>query len=570
MMTVKKETLLLISVISIGFILRVWGIDFGLPHQFHQDEPIIVNHALAYGAGDLNPHFFIVPPLTSYILFFCYGIYYVLLSLLGAIKGTEAFAISFFKDPTPFYLIGRFVAGIIPSLISVYLTYKLASKYFSRRAAVYASCVVSLAFLNVVNGHYIYTDNLLVMFILASYLMLANLTRTPARRYYCLAAVFTGIAIATKYTAGLLIVPFFIAHITGANRQGMKRAGLNLNVFIFMIIMTLSFIICNPFSLCDWRFFILSISERIGGSYQGVTHHISHSLFEGLGSIAVILAILGLAITLVKRFREGLFIVSFPFVFYLHLILESQLYSRYALTVIPFLSVGLGFLVFDYLYPKMKSKGLQLMIVATSIIIIMPTFIKSVKADMLFARKDTRTEAAEWIMDNLPAGARVAFDNSSFKPQIKQTMAQLEEKRVILDKQPELKQLKSRKLDLQIKALEGEVAYEVYYLSEGDETAGQFLSIWPVIGPTLGELKKYRIEYAVFNNMTKSEEISRLRLEIAKRYKPAAVFSPYKEDSFRRPYDEVETTCLPIKTKELFSRTRPGPSIIIYRLDRKV
>src|SRR3989344_5891622 len=50
-----------------GFKLRIWGLNFGLPYQFHQDEPIVVNHALAYGAGDLNPHFFIIPPLASYI-----------------------------------------------------------------------------------------------------------------------------------------------------------------------------------------------------------------------------------------------------------------------------------------------------------------------------------------------------------------------------------------------------------------------------------------------------------------------------------------------------------------------
>ena len=69
-----KKTLFMI--ILLGAVLRLWGISFGLPYQFHQDEPIIVNHALAYGTGDFNPHFFIIPPLTSYILFFFYGIYF--------------------------------------------------------------------------------------------------------------------------------------------------------------------------------------------------------------------------------------------------------------------------------------------------------------------------------------------------------------------------------------------------------------------------------------------------------------------------------------------------------------
>ena len=75
-----------------GFLLRVWGIAFGLPFLYHADEPIIVNHALAFGAGDLNPHFFKIPPLVSYLLFACYGIYY----LVGGFHGITQFQNLFF------------------------------------------------------------------------------------------------------------------------------------------------------------------------------------------------------------------------------------------------------------------------------------------------------------------------------------------------------------------------------------------------------------------------------------------------------------------------------------------
>ncbi|MEA3488885.1 MAG: hypothetical protein U9R44_00880, partial [Candidatus Omnitrophota bacterium] len=71
---VKKGPALIAAVILAGILLRVWGLGFGLPFQLHNDEPIIVNHAVAYGTGDLNPHFFIIPPLCSYLLFMCYGV----------------------------------------------------------------------------------------------------------------------------------------------------------------------------------------------------------------------------------------------------------------------------------------------------------------------------------------------------------------------------------------------------------------------------------------------------------------------------------------------------------------
>ena len=101
-----KQHYLIIIIIILGFVLRIWGINFGLPHQLHQDEPIVVNHALAYGTGDLNPHFFKIPPLASYILFLLYGCYSIIGKIIGVFNGMDDFALSFFKDPSVFYIIG--------------------------------------------------------------------------------------------------------------------------------------------------------------------------------------------------------------------------------------------------------------------------------------------------------------------------------------------------------------------------------------------------------------------------------------------------------------------------------
>ena len=111
-----KKHYLIIIIIILGCILRIWGINFGLPLLFHQDEPIVVNHAVAYGSGDLNPHFFIIPPFCSYLLFISYGAYFLLGKIFGVFGGVNDFALKFFTDPSSFYLIARVILGFMPGM----------------------------------------------------------------------------------------------------------------------------------------------------------------------------------------------------------------------------------------------------------------------------------------------------------------------------------------------------------------------------------------------------------------------------------------------------------------------
>ncbi len=105
-------------VIAAALLLRVIGIGFGLPAAYHQDEPIVVNHALAYAGGDFNPHFFKIPPLVSYLLFGVYGFTYVLLCFFTGAT-TEQFGALYFRDPTLFLCwVGVFLArSSVPYLL---------------------------------------------------------------------------------------------------------------------------------------------------------------------------------------------------------------------------------------------------------------------------------------------------------------------------------------------------------------------------------------------------------------------------------------------------------------------
>lgn len=559
----KRHYMILIIMI-IGLILRVWGINFGLPYKFHQDEPIIVNHALAYGTGDLNPHFFIIPPLASYILFGFYILYFFIGSICGIFRGAEEFVLTFFRDPTPFYIIGRVILGILPSILSVYLTYKIALKVVSKKAALYASLVMAVTFLNCINAHYAYTDNLLVLFVILSFISMARLIDNQRRIDYAVTGLVVGLAVATKYNALLLMAPFLIAHIIGKRKEGLSNL-INLNVMIFAGTAVLTFIICNPYSILDASFFWESLTHRIRGGYRGLGHHLAYSLFEGLGAIPTILGAIGLVWFLKKDFKKAIFLLSFPVIFYIHLVFKSQPFPRYALPMVPFLAIGMAFLMFE-LYEKVKTKALKIAIIVVSLLLVMPTTAKSIKADTLFTSKDTRIEAKEWIEKNVPPGTRITLAHTFFSPPLEQAAGQLKEKEAIVSRQPELKNLKSRKLELLIKGREVSNTYQVYYLMGDNEAPGQFLNFWPVMENSMDDLIKSDISYIIFNNMDPSEAVKELYGEAGNMFKPVAVFSPYKDDKFRFSYDTTELTCVPVLSKELFSRRAAGPYLVIYKI----
>ena len=154
----SRETVFLFGILALAFFLRGWGVRFGLPYLYHADEPIVVNHALAFGMGDLNPHFFKIPPLVSYLLFICYGIYCVAGWGLGLFHSVRDFEQLFYFDPSSFYLIARLVFGVSLGTASVYVLYRLVKQFWNTQTALWASFFFAANFLHALDSHYVYDD----------------------------------------------------------------------------------------------------------------------------------------------------------------------------------------------------------------------------------------------------------------------------------------------------------------------------------------------------------------------------------------------------------------------------
>ncbi len=196
-----------VAILIVSFALRVWGIHFGLPHLYHADEPIVVNHALAYGSGDLNPHFFNIPPLASYLLFAIYGVLFLLGKVAGVWHVPTEFAHFFFSDPSFFYLAGRICLGVIPALLTVYFFMRwLARAGFEAWWQYLGGILIGTCFIHVSDAHYIYPDIPLVLVVTLFFISIWKREVGEIKTHLIL-GFWIGLAAALKYNGLFLALP---------------------------------------------------------------------------------------------------------------------------------------------------------------------------------------------------------------------------------------------------------------------------------------------------------------------------------------------------------------------------
>ena len=564
----RKIIFLLPIILITGFFLRVWGIGFGLPYQFHQDEPIVVNHALAYGMGNFNPGFFAIPPLVSYLLFFVYGVMFFVGSIFGSWHGSEEFAVKFFQDPSIFYLAGRFFLGVIPGTVAIFLTYRLSSRFISEKAALYAAAIMAFCFLNVINSHYIYTDMVLTVVILFAYERMYAIFKSPTIWNYFVAGFFVGLAAGVKYNGIILFVPYLWVHLSFAGGADRKWLLLSGKFWCGIFSALAAFIIVNPFALLDWQGFLTSFIAQSGAfSPTGWFHHIKYSLFEGISFPLTVLGFIGIMFFLFDRNKWHKAVVFFPIALYLVLVFKSQHFSRYVLFLVPFFAMGAGYILFDKLSAAAIRFWSGRIVVCIAVMLIVPTFLKSVKADILFSSPDTRVTAAHWMRENLTEGTKIACDSTIFRPAVKQPYSQLVDKKGYVLGQEDVEGSVVRKLDYMIKTADPDKkGYPLYFLYENPEVQGKFLNTLPAIPYDLDKLAELNIKYICVNGQSSSPSTGAFIESLGLRGEVVAEFSPYKDGKFRMTGDKIALTCMSVTDEEVFSRVVPGPSLRIYKV----
>lgn len=559
----RYEKKIIASILLLAFALRVWGLHFGLPGLFHADEPIVLNHALAYGTGDFNPHFFKIPPLVSYLLFAVFGLYYLAGSLGGLFTGTADFENFFYTDPSSFYLLARLIFGALAGTLTVLAFYRAVKRHFDAARGLTAAFLLAVCFLHVTDSHYLYADIPLLLVIVFAFGIFWDIHSDSGFLKHIASGAVIGLAIALKYN-GIFIGLFYGAMLLGASmrlsqkiKYGLSVAGAAGVIFTFL----------NPYWLLDFNFFFAELKKQsLSQGGVGWLHHGVYSLPGAVG-LPVLLAALAGCFTVLQMKQPAdaqlkrLALFVFTVGYYTVLACSGQPYPRYVLPLLP----GLLFFAADFLCYLTGKNCSRWFFSAGFLFLAAFPLTKSVLWDRLMSAPDVRMQAKVWIESNLASGTSMALDWEFYMPRLNFTPEQLEAKQSELQRTNYFQAAQIRRLEILKNRSAHELVYSLHFLVPKPLEQERFLMATPAVPYDLEKLKSLGIQYALLIPGIQPREAFSFYDQIQREGRLIQSFSPYRNGRIK-PLDAITMTGGPFTWSEIVHRARNGHTIWIYQI----
>jgi 4-amino-4-deoxy-L-arabinose transferase-like glycosyltransferase len=412
-------------VLAGGLGLRLWGIGQGLPYAYNADEADhFVAHAVEmFAGGTLNPHYFANPPAYTYVLHFLFAAWF---------GGGAAVKHAFGADPTEVYVLARVAAAVLGT-IALWLLYATGARLFGRGVGLLAAAIEAVAFLPVFYGHLALNDVPTLAPATLSLLGSAGVLRSGRPREYAVAGIGLGLACASKYTAGIVLLPLIAAaaarYLDASAELGSSRAARRAlgGIALAGASALAAFLIANPYAALDYASFHAELIHqstlsaeaqgKLGAPKGGGFKYYLWTLTWGLGW-APSLAALGGALSVFARKRAlGWLLVPAPVAYLVFMGLQGRYFGRWLLPIFPILCLLAAFFAVRLIdlarrrLPRARAKwavpALTALLVAA---LLAQGLAYSVHSGKTLARADTRNIARAWMVANIPAGARIVVE----------------------------------------------------------------------------------------------------------------------------------------------------------------
>jgi len=401
------------AICGLALVLRVSALAWGLPDVNHPDEIPILNRALAFAKGGLNPHNFLYPTLYFYALFAWEGLFFIAGRLVGLYGSVGAFEREFFRDPSHVVAAGRLLTALFGAA-GVVAIYRFGRALFDRATGLGAALLLAVAPFAVRDAHYIKHDVPVTLFVVLCQAVIARLvvdTEAAARRRnWLIAGAMAGLALSTQYYAFPIVLPIALAAWMTRQRDA-SRAARHL---AWAAVGTIgAFAITSPFFFVDWREVArdmgavgqIDIGRAVTGSgvFSSLGAYLGMIATDAVGWTTSVAAIAGAVLAIRNDRRRAAVLLCFPLAF-LAFLANTVPMSRYMNPLLPSLAVAASYATTRTVGSLTHKSSLT---AAVMFAIALPGLIGSVRADWFYNQADTRSLAREFIERTAPPGSTV-------------------------------------------------------------------------------------------------------------------------------------------------------------------
>ena len=399
--------------LAVALLARLWGIRSGLPWVYNVDEGdhFVIRAGQMLG-GNLRPTYTGNPPAFTYLLAGIYELWY---------GGQSAFEHVYRSaDPTEVWVIARVCSALLGTL-AVWLLYLAGRRLFDGWTGLLAAATMAVAFLPVFYGKLALNDVPALVGVCLSLWGSAGVLRRGHRRDYVIAGLGLGIAAATKYTGGAVVLALIAAALVQLAGGGAGRRRAALWTPIAGVLALAAFVALDPYSLIDWHAFAQGIShqssESVGAGKLGASHgsgivYYLWSLTWGVGWVPAVLAAVG-ALVIVQFDRPAAaMLIPLGAAYLIFMGAQSRWFGRWAMPIIPVVCL-LGAYVCTAA-ARALGRGRPVVratvLGAAAVALCAQGTIDSIHSGIVNARTDTRGLALAYLASQFRPRARVVIE----------------------------------------------------------------------------------------------------------------------------------------------------------------
>lgn len=439
-----KKNYLLVLILLIAIILRFIAVYPGY-NQYHGDETAIWGSASQMvKLGTFDPGRYDYPATAILINAFFYKFFFIpvfwvkyYLSNFGQlIDGKIIFPPTVAEVQRIFgiYIIGireinslfwsRYITATF-GVGTIFLTYLLAKKMFSKNVGLLAALFLTFNYRNVMNSHITLPDIYNAFFILLALVSYWNLYKKPIIKNYLIAGLLAGVAFSVKYQY-FAVIPLILIHLKMVfeNKFSIKKL-FDSRIIMSGFAIILVFLLTNPYFFMNIELVLVKMEEEFRKYGMGTNSlnlfPISYLFHIDYGPIQFVLIILGLIWALIKRTYKSIFLLSlvipsyYMFIYYSH----GGFYVRNFIPTTPILLIFASVFIWQ-IYKLIKDKiNIYLAIIFLVIIAVLALYVPA-KNSILSSYGYTLPWGYEvlrpWIQKNIPTDVIVAthpFDKSN-------------------------------------------------------------------------------------------------------------------------------------------------------------